>query len=98
MGAVAFSDCLGGYYVPCGFPRAGSLGEVSGRAEFSLNSSTEWLLRPGFTGSAQSCVCHTGLVLPTASERSTCFARALEGIRLEAGEQCHFWLSLTAME
>lgn len=67
-------------------PRAGSLSEVSGRAEFPQNSSTEWLLRPGFTSSAQSCACHTGLVLPTAPESSMCSAQTLEGIRSEAEE------------
>lgn len=84
--------------MPCGFPRAASLCEVSGRAEFSLSSSTEWLLRPGFTGSTQSCACHTGSALPTASERSTGSAQPLEGTSLEAGERLSLWLWLAARE
>lgn len=65
MEAVAFSDSMGGY-VPCGFPAAGSFGEVSGRVGFSMNNRTDWLFRPCVTGSIQSCVCQTGLVLPAS--------------------------------
>lgn len=64
MEAIAFASSMGGY-VLCGFPEAGSLGEVSGRVGFSINNRTDWLFRPCFTGSVQSCVCQTGLVVPT---------------------------------